>query len=211
MPFCSKCGSKLNDGDLFCMSCGATIVNNQQEIPAKSAVNLVLATDKKEGLLKSTSCYLVFTNNEVIFAHLSKERHKQENKAYQQQLKAEGKGFFAGSAAMFNFWQNYGERYYNMDRASILSEEPTNTVVMHETINKFVFETTRSMNHNETTAEEPGKIVIHTSEGKIKFSHKYRDTNKKIKEILTHLFGNRLKYRGSGLTLSIGGDKNRIS
>jgi hypothetical protein len=28
MSFCSKCGSKLNDGDKFCFDCGDAVSNN---------------------------------------------------------------------------------------------------------------------------------------------------------------------------------------
>lgn len=120
---------------------------------------LVLSTSKKEGMLKSVPCYLVFLENEIILAHLSKERQKQEMKEYKEQLKAEGKGFFKSTMAMINFWNSYGERYYEMDVQSILNEEPKNYKIRHVEINKFTFKATRS-DHTKSGGDKQGEIII---------------------------------------------------
>lgn len=173
---------------------------------------LVLSTSKKEGMFKSVPCYLVFLENEIVFAHLSKERQKQEMKEYKERLKAEGKGFFKSTMAIMNFWVSYGERYYEMTIESILNEESKNYKIRNGEINKFTFKSTRSDHTTESGGDKQGEIIIQTNAGKTKFFHKYRDPNKKIKEILNNLYGNRLKYKGGGgFTINIGGNKNGIS
>ncbi|QVK21691.1 hypothetical protein KHQ82_05050 [Mycoplasmatota bacterium] len=176
-----------------------------------SSVNLVLATDKKEGFFKSVPCYLVFTNDEVVFAFLSKERQKTENEEVRRRLKEEGKGFFKGTAALMSFWNTYGDRYYDISKEDILKEDGRNFSTTHDKIERFVFRGMRS-NVDESQTESSGKIVILMNGEKIKLKHKYRDHNKKIKGILKGLYSNRLKYSGQqGLTLTLGKNKDKIT
>ncbi|XMB86957.1 hypothetical protein RJG79_03950 [Mycoplasmatota bacterium WC44] len=175
-----------------------------------SNTNLVLGTDKKEGFFKSVPCYLVFTENEIILAFLSKERQKTENENFKKKLKEEGKGFFRGTAALMKFWNTYGERYYEIPAEDILTEDLRNTSIPHGNITKFVFNSMKC-NVDESQTDKHGKIVLHANGEKMKFLHKYRDYNKQIKEILKGLYSNSLKYSGqSGVTITLGNGKDKI-
>ena len=201
MAFCSNCGNQISDQAAFCNKCGT----KQSQTPG---AHMVLNVNKKEGVLSLSSCYLVFFSDRIVCSVLTKERQNQENKMLQEKIKSEGKGFFKGSAAMMSYWANYGNRYYTMNPDDILNESNNNTVIYNSQVNRIIFRSAERNQHmgNDNYTNTVGELIIEGPE-KIKTTHKYGDSNKNIKRVLESLFGDRLKYKGTGLTIHIGGNK----
>ncbi len=224
--FCQNCGNKLNENANFCSKCGFKVSSiepeslksaitqkeEQNEYKVDSVVDkeslafMVLNVNKKEGLLKRTNAFLVFFKDRLVLAELTSERQKSESKKLSQKIKDEGTGFFKGSAAMVNYWANYGNKYYQMTPSDILREEPTNIEIHHTSISKFMFSKTETSRHtdNNTTSTTGGGLEIQYNNGKIAASHNYSDSNQNIKKILENLYGKRLKYKGTKVIFSIG-------
>ncbi len=171
---------------------------------------MVLSVTQKDGFFKVKQGYLVFFNDRVIFAVVNQKRQQQEIQLLREKLKAEGKGFFKGTAEIMRFWSNYGNKYYQMPAQSVLNDDPENIEMYYPGISLFHFVSARTQNNvDNTNSESYGKIIIHMGGNKIKFNHRYHDYNKKIKGILTGIFANRLKYRGQiGIHINIGGNKD---
>ncbi len=211
MPFCSTCGCALNSGDRFCTQCGKSVaafvpttasqaVSSSQPVPAPAQhaqpVYMVLSAAKKDGLL-SKQGYLVFYPDCVVFAHLTKELQNAETERLRAQLKAEGKGFFQSSAAMMSMWSSYGERYYSLTREDVLRQAAENFAVYYMQVSKCSFDTFNSSADSDDT-RVGGTMSIYTDTGKLKFSHRYTDSNGNIKGVLQGLFGQRLRYSVAG-------------
>jgi hypothetical protein len=195
-----------------------TVEKNPADIPTENPcqARLVLVTTRKMGWFKSKICYLVFQEDELLLVHLSKRNYNQAVVEYRAEQKAQGKGFFATTWAMANFWRNYGNRYYLVNRDALVALDPDNLALPYASISRFIFKTARA-----TTSHSPdgsyqnisGKLLIDCPSGKLKFSHDYFDYNKKIKGILNGLIGKQLSYRAPMLQkqIKIGGDPNEIS
>jgi hypothetical protein len=224
--YCQNCGNKLNEDSKFCSKCGfkvsltepeslkSAITHKEQQsehksqpvLDKESLAFMVLNVNKKEGLLKRTNAFLVFFKDRLVLAELTSERQKSESKMMSQKIKEEGTGFFKGSAAMMNYWANYGNKYYQMTPTDILREEPTNIEIDHSTISKFVFSRMETKSHtdNNTNSSTGGGLEIQYANGKIAATHSYSDNNQNIKKNLENLYGSRLKYKGTKVIFSIG-------
>jgi hypothetical protein len=229
--YCENCGNKLNDTAKFCPACGTRVAGRDAAIttsvpvapsspkrqsepveseepkplprkePAPETALMVLAINKKEGLLKRTSAHLVFFSDRLVIADLTAERQKQENAALSAQIKADGKGFFQGSAAMMEYWRNFSNRYYSMSPADILNEDRNNLEVAHADVHRFTF---RRYDSDDDAKKNGGDIEIDHRYGKLKASHTYGDGNQNIKSHLERFYGGRIKYRGSKVLFSKG-------
>ncbi len=156
---------------------------------------LVLVTNKKEGLLKRVPCYLIFHQNSLVLAHLNKKRQKEEMKKFQKKVKEEGGGFIKRTMIMIDFWNKYGERYYDMDIDDVFNEDSSNYSIDYNQTQKFVFKSASTkIGDEEGTKKREGKIVIYNSSNKIKLTHNYYDNDKRIKNTLNKIYGTRLKY-----------------
>jgi len=155
---------------------------------------LILHANRSMGFMKSIISYLIFTQEEIIVTHIDKETQKIEIKNYKQQLKDQGKGFIKSTLAMIKFWDNFGNRYFNMEKENILIENQNNFSIPNTTVEKLVFKALRQ-GYDETSNTVMGDITIKTSNGKYKFSHNYDNSYKQIKVVLTNLFGKTLKYK----------------
>lgn len=211
MPFCSACGTALESGVRFCTQCGKSVAANvpvsaQQVVyspqpvsaPQQDArpVYMVLSVSKKDGLLSKPG-YLVFYPDCAVFAYLTKELQNAENERLRAQLKAEGKGFFQSSAAMMSMWSSYGERYYSLTREDVVRQAAENFAVYYMQVSKCSFDTFNSSSYSDDT-RVGGTISFHTDAGKLRFSHRYTDSNGNIKGVLQGLFGQRLRYSVAG-------------
>ncbi len=211
MPFCSACGSALESDVRFCTQCGKQVAASQPVSAAQATpppqpvsaprqdvqpVYMVLSASKKDGLLSKPG-YLVFYPDCAVFAYLTKELQNAENERLRAQLKAEGKGFFQGSAAMMSLWASYGERYYSLTREDVVRQATENFAVYYMQVSKCSFDTFNSSADSDDT-RIGGTISFYTDGGKIKFSHRYTDANGNIKGVLQGLLGQRLRYSVAG-------------
>ena len=205
MAFCSACGSALESGVRFCPQCGKQVttfqpVSTPQAPPPSQAVvppvYMVLSAGKKDGLLQKQG-YLIFYPDCAVFAYLTKELQNAENERLRAQLKAEGKGFFQGSAAMMSMWASYGERYYSMPREDVLRQAAENFAVYYMEVTKLSFDTYNSSANTDDT-RVGGTLTLHTNAAKLKFAHRYTDSNGNIMGVLQSLFGQRLRYSVAG-------------
>lgn len=222
MAFCTSCGKEIKSGAVFCPGCGTnqkqgtTPAAQSEKAPDQNTggADLVLSATKKEGFMKATPCFVVFYKDELILAHMGKQRQKDEMERYRQELKEQGKGFLKSAVAMLTFWRDYGLKYYSMPKQLILEEESVNINISYASMQKLNFKTitnnSTNMN-NSTSSSTQGKMKLTTTSGKIKFTHNYYDSNKKIKKILTDLLGKKLKYRGNLISISLGSGKDGIN
>ncbi len=216
--YCQNCGNKVSNEASFCSLCG-TKLNSVQNIKEKkvsestkpnSSINkedkalMVLNASFKEGLLKSTNCYIVFFNDKTVVFKLSKERQNEEIKKFQKELKDSGTGFFKGSAAMMSFWNSFGNRFYKMTADEILSEDKESFQVFNNNISKIEFKQSLIMVENDGQSQKMGHIKIKYPSGELKFQHKYKDSNGNIKKVLSSLFSKTLKYKGKNSSVVLG-------
>ncbi|MFO7636228.1 MAG: zinc ribbon domain-containing protein [Clostridia bacterium] len=213
MAFCTNCGTRLGDQAAFCGNCGTRM--QAVETPAanqagEERAHMVLNVQRKEGILNLTTCCLVFFPTSTVFSVITKERQNRENKMVQERLKAEGKGFFKASAEMMSHWANFGQRYYSMSPGEILQEDTANTILSNQDINRITFVSSNRQQTvtGQTGNSSQGELNIECSQGKIKTTHQYSDSNKNIKNVLENLFTGRLKYKGGGVVIQIGGSKD---
>ncbi|MFZ5974712.1 MAG: hypothetical protein ACOYU3_04805 [Bacillota bacterium] len=152
------------------------------------------------GIFKRIKAYAVFFSDQVVIAHLSKEREKNEGKAMLRAMKQKDQSLLQNVISRFNLWIYYGERYYHMNVQSILNEDPANFSLPHDEVSEFVFKASQEDAEGDDSGSWIGEILIQ-AEGRetIDMSHNYRDTNYKIKDVLNGLYGDRLDYRESGV------------
>ena len=61
MPYCTKCGVKVEEGDKFCSACGASVVKTVREEVSISADNLI---EKVKELLHEGNVTRIIVKNE---------------------------------------------------------------------------------------------------------------------------------------------------
>ena len=214
--YCDKCGAQLDPESKFCTSCGSSIAQTAEssapeyrspepayrnmdplnQYGSNEVVSWVLTTQRRESFFKRKPCYLVFMKDKLIAAHLSPQFQKAENIRITGEIKAQGKGFFKGSAAMMRHWADYPKKYYSMSSGQILAEDPTNFAIQYPDIKKFVFRCeSTDIDSEGRSYGHSGLIKIVFLQGKtLKFSHS-RSHKGDIKKTLIELFGKKLKYR----------------
>lgn len=212
--FCTNCGNKLSDDARFCTNCGQAVnlvepgtspVNTQpqyqqnqfqQPLNQPETARMVLQTQRKYSMIKMTACYIVFMQDRLVLAHLSKELQKRESDRMSQEIKASGKGFFKGSAAMMSFWADYYKKYYNMSSQQILAEDPENIVIHYSSISQLLFHAYYTdMSSDGSQQSTGGKLNISLAGGEtIKFTHTI-GSDRSVRDTLTELLGARLKYK----------------
>lgn len=207
--YCKQCGAQFEPESNFCPSCGNPVAQvpdnaaseyNMQEPFDQSSnteeVVWVLTAQRKESFFKRKSCFLIFMRDNLIVAHLSAQPQKEENAKIASEIKAQGKGFFKGSAAMMQHWANYHKKYYSMTSGHILAEDPTNFAIQYMNIKKLVYQCeSTDIDADGRRYGHQGKLDISLFEGeKIKFSHTHSHDST-IKKTLIELFGKKLKYR----------------
>lgn len=203
MPFCIQCGRETRANVLRCARCAKDISLISQENtakadnPQKNAL-MVLCADRSMGIFKRIKVYAVFFRDRIIFAHLSKEREKTEGKAMLRALKHKDQNLLQNVISRFNLWLYYGERYYDMNVQSILNEDPANFSLLHDEVSEFFFKASQEDTEGDESGSWIGEMLIH-AEGRdtIDMSHNYRDTNCKIKDVLSGLYEDRLQYMES--------------
>ena len=157
----------------------------------------IISTTRHFSMFKVMSCSVVLMRDKVVLAHLSPALQKAESARVSQDIKANGIGFFKGSAAMMRYWAEWHKRYYTMSVQAILAEDPLNQVIAYSSISEVLFrcfsETISTDDSNSTATQ--GKLHFSLVNGEtIKLTHTLTDVNH-IRDTLASLFGNRLKYK----------------
>ncbi len=210
--YCIQCGNPIDPNSNFCTRCGTRVTcgqqaNSQQQqaqaAPAAPAarpsekVLWVFQAQRKYSMVKMAPCNIVFMQDKVVLAHLTPAIQKAENARVSQQVKAEGKGFFKGSAQMMRFWAEYHKKYYDLPVSAILAEDPSNVVIDNPSIARIFFRGfSESLSTDDSTPSvTQGKLELTlTNKETIKFTHS-QSAHKSIQELLYSLFGERLKYK----------------
>ena len=208
--FCSNCGKQTVQGAKFCSNCGNLIETDREFLMGEKNNEsvqkplMVLHGGKKEGIIKQTEYFLVFFPTNIIFAIFSKDIQNREMKRLREKLKADGTGFFKSSAEMMKFWANYGDKYYQMTEMEILNEEKSNFTIENSKIKKIKFTASENQQYEENSSTRIGEMIIETNGERIKIKHKYFDSNRNIKKVLENIYGNKLKYKGRGISINLG-------
>ena len=225
--FCKQCGNVIEPNKNFCGRCGSRIepaatgyttpttgyyAPNVGSAPSSAGYGspvggyiaqaaeqtvLVMATQQKLSLITAIECNVVFMQDRAVLAYLSKELKNRLSAQVSKDVKDKGLGFFKGSAAMMHYWAEYNKRYYSMNTAAILAEDPSNRVIYYEALSELYYrcysETYGDEDSSGTTTE--GKLQFKLFSGEVvKLIHSVRE-NKGIKETLYGLFGNKLTYK----------------
>lgn len=186
--FCIHCGNQIADGSKFCTGCG-----KQQTQQANEQAAWVFPVTRRYTLFKTGACHIVFMRNRLVLAYLTGERQKMESAKVAADIKAQGLGFFKGSAHMMRYWADYSKKYYSMDINTILAEDPLNQVIDYSMIIEVQFICYESGDDESNSSGGDLNILINGGE-RLKFSHT-SSGDKQIKSILTSLFGYKLKYK----------------
>lgn len=148
-------------------------------------------------MFKAVTCYVVFMHDHAVLAHISPERLKFENEKAAADVKAQGLGFFKGSAAMMHNWADFYKRYYSMGTNAILAEDPMNMVIHYAMLSEVYYRcfSQDSNFEDSSTSTTDGKLQFSLSGyDTIKLEHTQTDS-RSVKETLTSLFGYKLKYK----------------
>lgn len=212
--FCSKCGRQLIAGGSFCANCGNRITIPQaptyqqpiqpqppqqplyrNTIPGGEDVLLVMKATRRLTLTNSIVCHIVFKRNWLVLAHVTPLLTSLETARLQESLKAQNLGVMKRSAAQMHFWGNFHKRYYAMTTDAILAEDPTNLAINYGTISSVSYSCSYSTSDEDTSYDHDGLLHLTLINGDtFKFKHRdYHDKSKK--DVLTGLFGQRLRYK----------------
>jgi len=213
--FCSQCGNEIKQGSSFCTKCGKRLVSApSRDKPAMQApippaapkapappstetAEWVFSAQRKLSVLKMIPCNIVFMQDKAVFAYLTPALTKAENAKVSNEIKAEGAGFFKGSAAMLRFWSGYHKKYYSMTADAILAEDPSNIAVQYQNITGVLFKGfSDNTNFDDASSNvTQGKLNFSLAGGEtLKFVHS-QTADRSVQDILARLFGGKLKYK----------------
>jgi len=189
--FCKKCGDELTENDKFCKNCGEEVIEEKEIEKALYVLN----SSKKEGIMKQVVCYIVFFDKEIIFAHFSNKRQKEELKIHKEISKSNGDGIITRIGNNMNFYNDYGQKYYQMSKEEIIREEDVNFSIKYEQIKNVKFTRMQDKQYEDDFKKQPGKLTIILLSEKLKFTHKSDDNDKQINMIFKKKCGSVFKYR----------------
>jgi len=200
--YCSNCGKQVDAGMKFCSGCGKEISGMvssgvEEVVEVQMPVRLVLCTTRKIGMLKQILCYVIFYDDRIVLSHISNARLKVVTKEFSENKKDKKSGFFGKLADGANIYNDYGESLKEKSLEENLMGDELNCQIGMDQLKKITFhrfgmtyqEMDTGMNNNV------GSFVILTKSEKFKFTHKYSDSDKRIKEGLNAVVGKVLKYR----------------
>jgi hypothetical protein len=191
MPFCSQCGTKINEDANFCPSCGAGRTSSANAQVSSSGYQAPPAFFQSEPIKamfpnlqigkswgRNDTYNLIITDRRSIFAKLTNELINETVKARRAKASAEGKGFWGQYKAQLTGFNNYTDRYVSMSPEIILAETPGNFYIDNTTILKIK---TRD-NTDEEDSRVEYEIEFLTTSQKYKFTANY-DPEKELKHV----------------------------
>lgn len=125
-------------------------------------INAITDVTIKKGLLKFHTYTLLFTDDSIIFARLTKEIKKADYQALKEDVK--GKGLRERMAAFSAHSLRYLERYQTMSKSDILKESIDNFELSKHHITKV--KTPLGVSYDQNDQIIPKKIKIHTNNAK---------------------------------------------
>lgn len=166
---------------------------------------MVLNMNRKIDFFRNINLFIIFSKEVIVFAHIDKKK----------------------KIELFNNWSicnkqcddvftevdfkkyliKYGDRYYDILIDKVLKESNNNFLLENIDVEFIRFKAQKRL--NSFIDEEVGKLVIKTAKRKFKFTHQYRDWNRKIYENLLQLYDSKLEYIEGDMELSVVFKKGR--
>jgi hypothetical protein len=206
--FCSQCGKQLIPSAAFCPNCGSRVETPPQQNtyspppvypPAPNAEDtlFVLKASHTLSFGNTVVCHVVFKRSWLVLAHMTVALQKRENALLTENLKAQNLGLIKRTAATMHYWGDFHKRYLAIPTEAILAEDPVNTAIRYDAIShvdyKCAYESLGNEDNSSSTIN--GYLHISLSSGEtLKFTHQ-KLHSKAAQELLTGLFGQRLKYK----------------
>lgn len=196
--FCEQCGTPISATAKFCGNCGAPIAPTASPVAeAQSAVSsaisilaVIPSIERKKGLFGAEAFNLIVTAEQLIFASVTPKLLQRMAKEVKQAAKSQGAGFFGQWGAMMKVNDALCDRYHHMSPDTILQQYPNSFVIPTNQVQKIHIEN-RGFNYDDD-GNNPDRMIIHTTSGKMKFVLKGIDGGQ-TKKRLQPLFGKRLK------------------
>jgi hypothetical protein len=198
MPFCSNCGTKIEESSRFCGSCGSAVVTGavpQAANPPPRVANKVitmLPQAKKMKMMGLFDSYTIcFTDRQTIIAKLTNDVVKDVVKKSQEQSKSEGKGMFARVGAQMKAFYNAHLRYLEMTPEQILVENPANIALENAAINVVKIKRGFEAGGEDGPGDEYVEVEFESSGNKYKYrvSLEYKD----VYEMLERFFPGKIR------------------
>jgi len=130
----------------------------------ESILEIIGDAHLKKGLFKKDTYRLIFTEERVLFSHVTKEARKEEQKQLKEEMK--GKKFKEKVGAMFHVNERIYKKYEQLSLEEILSMGTDSFSLPYKNIRKVKrhIMTDEESNNNQT------KVVIVTTSEKLKLS-----------------------------------------
>ncbi len=210
--FCSGCGSRVGAQQVPGFQQTAFITPAQDTYPPQQAAYqqpqpvfspvpsaeetlLVLKVTHKLSLANAVVCHVVFKRNWLVLAHLTTNLQKFETARLMESMKAQNLGMIKRTGAQMRFWGDFYKRYYSMTTEAILAEDMTNKAINYGMITLFDYVNGYTTSDDESSYDHEGKLHLSLASSEtLKFTHQGRH-DKDIYNLLTGLFGGRLRYK----------------
>ena len=118
----------------------------------------------KKGLFKKDTYRLIFTEDRVIFSHVTKEERKEEQKQLKEDMK--GKKLKEKIGAAFHVNDRIREKYEQLSLDEILSKGTESFSLPYKNVKKVK----RHVIMDEETSNDQTKVVIVTTNDKLKLT-----------------------------------------
>lgn len=157
--------------------------------------SLVIPGTKKAGFLKRIVCLALFTQDEVVIAHISNEKITQAVKEAGQRAKEAGQGMFARVAAQMGATQALINSYQTRSVADIAADDPTNLVLPNASVREVRFKpSTTSHDSDGDSSRTPGYLKLRSDAAAVELIlTDLADRDKRVRQCLSSLFGSRLR------------------
>jgi len=151
--------------------------------------DLTILTDLKEGLAKSTPCVLSFFPEEILITKIDPAKRRKLVEDRKAAARKAGEGRMKAALAGFAALTDYAESLRAMDRQAILAEGTER--LARSSVRKLSFKPagTRQSVDGLNSAVDEGKLVLKTSDGRLKFTHRLGDSGGRVAAYLAGFAG----------------------